>query len=137
MRVTRVPNDRVLTTKPLASYGRVTRATFERPTMKPVCRSMLPLPRLPLGRAAMRLLFAFTTVPLVAEAQQATVTGRVTATGTNEPLADARVMVVNSSLATASNAEGRYTLRGVPTGTIEVRVLRVGYQEQKKSVAVT
>ena len=30
------------------------------------------------------------------------------------PLADVRVMVVNSSLGALTNAEGRYTLRGVP-----------------------
>jgi len=69
-------------------------------------------------------------------AQQASITGRVTATGTNAPLADVRVMVVNSSVATSTSADGRYTLRGVPTGTVDVRVLRVGYQEVKKPVAV-
>jgi hypothetical protein len=47
-----------------------------------------------------------------------------------------RVVVVNSSLTTLTGVDGRYTLRGVPTGSIEVRVLRVGYTEQKKSVSV-
>jgi TonB-linked SusC/RagA family outer membrane protein len=46
-------------------------------------------------------------------------------------------MVVNTSLVTVSGADGRYTLRGVPAGNVEVRVLRVGYQEQKKSAAVS
>jgi TonB-linked SusC/RagA family outer membrane protein len=69
--------------------------------------------------------------------QQATISGRVMATNTSAPLTDARVMVVGTSLATMTNAEGRYTLRGVPTGTIEVRVLRVGYTEQKQSVQVS
>ena len=68
---------------------------------------------------------------------QGTVTGQVTAAGTNEPLGDARVMVVNTSLMVPTSADGRYTLRNVPTGNIEVRVIRVGYQEQKKPVAVT
>ena len=40
---------------------------------------------------------AIVAVPMIAHAQQATVTGRVT-TGTNEPLTDARVMVVNTSI---------------------------------------
>jgi hypothetical protein len=75
-------------------------------------------------------------MPAVARAQ-GTVTGQVTAAGTNEPLGDARVMVVNTSLIVPSGGDGRYTLRNVPTGNIEVRVLRVGYQEQKKSVAVS
>lgn len=80
---------------------------------------------------------ALCALPLAARAQQATITGRVTAAGTNEPLGDVRVMVVGSSIAAPTNQEGRYTLRGVPSGTVEVRVLRVGYQEQKKSIAVS
>src|SRR5215470_13528076 len=74
--------------------------------------------------------------PLAARAQQASITGRVSVAGSGEPVGDARVMVVNSALVTATNAEGRFTLRPVPTGTVEVRVLRVGFLEQKKSIAV-
>jgi hypothetical protein len=74
-------------------------------------------------------------MPAVLRAQ-GTVTGQVT-TATNEPLSDARVMVVNTSLIVPSGADGRYTIRNAPTGNIEVRVLRVGYQEQKKAVAVS
>jgi TonB-linked SusC/RagA family outer membrane protein len=90
-------------------------------------------------RAARLVLAAVAALaaPLSAQAQQAVVSGRVTAVGTNEPLADARVMLVNTSVAATTNSEGRYTLRGVPAGTAEIRVLRVGYQEVKKSVAVT
>jgi TonB-linked SusC/RagA family outer membrane protein len=68
---------------------------------------------------------------------QGTVTGQVTAAGTNEPLGDARVMVVNTSLIVPTSVDGRYTLRNVPTGNVEVRVLRVGYREQKKAAAVS
>lgn len=75
-------------------------------------------------------------LPAIATAQ-GTVTGQITAAGNDEPLADARVMVVNTTLITTSGGDGKYTLRNVPTGTIEVRVIRVGYQEQKKAVAVT
>ena len=75
-------------------------------------------------------------IPAMARAQ-GTVTGQVTAAGTNEPLGDARVMVVNTSLIVPTGADGRYTLRNVPTGNVEVRVLRVGYQEQKKPIAVS
>jgi TonB-linked SusC/RagA family outer membrane protein len=75
--------------------------------------------------------------PVAARAQETTVTGRVTAAGSNEPLGDARVMVLGSSLAAVTNPEGRYTLRNAPTGTLEIRVLRVGFNEQKKTVTVT
>src|SRR4029079_2499264 len=73
-------------------------------------------------------------VPVLLGAQ-GTITGRVTASET-EPLGDARVLVVNSALAATTNSDGRYTLRGVPTGRVDVRVIRVGYQESKKPVTV-
>ena len=78
-----------------------------------------------------------TAIPSLALAQQATISGRVMAQGTNEPLTDVRVFLVGSALNVSTNAEGRYVLRGVPTGTLEVRAIRVGYQEQKKAIAVT
>src|SRR5512146_3574618 len=87
------------------------------------------------GLASVLAGFTLLAAPIAAYAQ-GTVTGRVTAAGSNEPLSDARVMVVNTSIITPPGADGRYTLRNVPTGNIEVRVLRVGYQEQKKAAAV-
>ena len=71
------------------------------------------------------------------EQSGATITGHVTATGSNEPLGEGRVMLVGTSIAATTNSDGRYTLRGVPSGTVEVRVIRVGYTEQKKAVTVT
>jgi TonB-linked SusC/RagA family outer membrane protein len=79
---------------------------------------------------------ALLVLPSIALAQGA-VSGRVTVQGSDAPLANARVLVVNTTLGTTTGADGRYTLRGVPVGAADVRVLRVGYQELKKSVAVT
>ena len=73
--------------------------------------------------------------PAVVQSQAGTIIGRVTA-GQGQPLVEARVQVVGQSLFTSATSEGRYTLRGVPAGTVEVRVIRVGYVEQKKSVTV-
>ena len=86
-----------------------------------------------------RAAFVAAAVPTLALAQQqqATISGRVMAQGTNEPLSEVRVFLVGSALNVSTNAEGRYALRNVPTGTLEVRVIRVGFQEQKKSIAVT
>jgi TonB-linked SusC/RagA family outer membrane protein len=76
-------------------------------------------------------------LPGIAAAQQASISGRVTAApGGTLPLGDTRVFLVGTSLATTTNSEGRYTLRGVPTGAVEVRVIHVGFQEQKKAVTV-
>jgi len=75
--------------------------------------------------------------PAIIQAQRGTVSGRVTAVGSNEPLGDSRILVVNTSIATTTGADGRYTLRGVPPGNVDVRVLRVGYHEQKKTVVLS
>jgi len=77
----------------------------------------------------------FVALSAAAAGAQGTVTGRVT-TGSAQPLPDSRVLVVGTTVTTTTTSEGRYTLRGVPAGTVEIRVIRVGYQEQKKSVTV-
>jgi TonB-linked SusC/RagA family outer membrane protein len=75
--------------------------------------------------------------PAIATAQQATISGRVTAEGTNEVLSEARVFLVGTTLGVATGPDGRYTLRNVPAGAAQVRVIRVGFLEQKKPIAVT
>ncbi len=65
---------------------------------------------------------------------QATISGRVTDATSGEPIAAAQVSVVGTALGTGTNSEGRYTIRGVRPGSVELRVLRVGYSEQKQSV---
>lgn len=69
-------------------------------------------------------------------AAQGTLTGTVTAQG-GIPLQDARVLVVGTALGVVTGPDGKYQIRRVPAGDFEVRVLRVGYQEQKHSVHVT
>jgi len=66
----------------------------------------------------MALLAAVALTPAMLQAQQATVTGKVTGQAGGTPLSDARVYVVGSTLAATTNAEGQYTLRGVPVGTM-------------------
>ena len=81
-------------------------------------------------------LVATAATAATAGAQTATISGRVTAEGSSAPLGESRVMVVGTNLIASTNAEGRYVLRNVPTGPAQVRVLRVGYQEQKLAVTV-
>ena len=97
-----------------------------------------------LPRTLVRRLLAWCALPLgtlavsaaAAHAQQGIIAGRVTAEGSGEPLPESRVVVVGTSLFTTTLADGRYTIRNVPTGTYTVRALRVGYQELKKPVTV-
>jgi hypothetical protein len=70
----------------------------------------------------------------VAHAQQATIAGRVTDRATNRPIDQVQVMVVGTTLGALTNADGAYTIRGVPAGTHAVRALRVGYSEQRRTV---
>src|SRR5690348_9044138 len=97
-----------------------------------------------LPRTVARRLLAWCALPLgvlaanaaVAQAQQATITGRITAQGSGEPLQESRVVLVGTSLFATATQDGRYTIRNVPAGSYTVRVLRVGYEEQKKPVQV-
>ena len=94
--------------------------------MRPIRLSSLVTSAIPL---------ALVTIAASAAAQ-GNITGTVTAVGANTPLQEARVIVVGTSLFTSTGPDGKYTLRRVPAGTAELRVIRVGYQEQKKSVRV-
>jgi len=68
--------------------------------------------------------------------QQATVTGRITDAPTGQPLANAQVNIVGTILGAQTNADGQYTIRGVKAGTFELRALRVGYGEMRRSITV-
>jgi TonB-linked SusC/RagA family outer membrane protein len=89
---------------------------------------------------APRLCLAFVALLVsagsAAFAQQATVTGRITSAEGDQPVSDARIYVLGTSIYTVSNVDGRYTVRNVPAGTAEIRVIRVGFTEQKKPVRV-
>jgi TonB-linked SusC/RagA family outer membrane protein len=69
-------------------------------------------------------------------AQGTTITGRVTAEGSNLPLADASVLMLGTNLSALTGADGRYTIRNAKEGRFDLQVLRVGYRGQKKSVQV-
>jgi TonB-linked SusC/RagA family outer membrane protein len=84
-----------------------------------------------LARAALLLIATAS-----AAAAQGTITGRVTAVGSGEPIQEARVVIVGTSAITTTNPDGRYTLRNAPSGAAEVRVTRVGFAEMKKATTV-
>ena len=88
----------------------------------------LPVP----GLRLVPLLLAIAIAPLAA--QNATVSGRVTDQASGQPIQEARVIVIGTSLFTTSGQDGKFTLRNVSPGTPEIRVLRVGYAEQKKAI---
>lgn len=70
-------------------------------------------------------------------AQGATITGRVTAAEGGQPIPDARILVIGTTIAGTTGGDGTYTLRNLPAGTAQLQVLRVGYQSIKRAVPVT
>lgn len=72
----------------------------------------------------------------LAQGQQGSVTGRVTDATSGAPIGAAQVAIVGTTLGTQTNTEGQYTIRGVAPGRIEVRVLRLGFGEQRQAVTV-
>ena len=94
--------------------------------------------RLAAGLGALGALAAL-GAPAGVRAQQATgtITGRVTDAGGGTPLAGATIRVVGTANGAQTAADGRYTIRGVATGTVTLQVSRIGYTARTVTVAVT
>jgi TonB-linked SusC/RagA family outer membrane protein len=71
-----------------------------------------------------------------AQAQGGTVAVHVIEPGGSN-IAQAQVAIAGTTIGGLTGLDGRLMLRGVPVGTQTVRVLRVGYSEQKKTVEIT
>ena len=79
---------------------------------------------------------ALVATAFTAQAQGGRVAVRVTDAASQQPVGQAQVQVVGTTLGGLTGPDGRFTIRGVPDGTHQIRVLRVGYGEQKKPVTV-
>ncbi|MCU0617131.1 MAG: carboxypeptidase regulatory-like domain-containing protein [Gemmatimonadaceae bacterium] len=73
---------------------------------------------------------------LPAQPATGTLTGRVTDAASGQPVAAAQISIVGTTNGTITSAEGQYSLR-VPAGSVTIRVLRVGYSEQRQSATIT
>ena len=88
-------------------------------------------------RWAAGMAVALLATSITAQAQAGRVAVRVTDAANQQPVGQAQVQIVGTTLGGLTSTEGRFTIRGVPPGTHQVRVLRVGYGEQKKQITVT
>ncbi len=93
--------------------------------------------RVAIPRSCLTVILPLTLAVASAAAQQATVTGRITDQASGQPIQEARVIVLGTSQFASSGPDGKYTVRNVPVGNADIRVIRVGYTEQKKSVRTT
>jgi TonB-linked SusC/RagA family outer membrane protein len=74
-----------------------------------------------------------------AEAQQresGSVSGVVTEASSNGPVAGAQVGIVGTQLRATTNANGRFTIPGVPVGSHAVNVRMIGYSVTERTVTV-
>lgn len=77
-----------------------------------------------------------TSEPVNGKVQTSAITGRVTDAETGEPMPGASIFVEGTTKGAATNAEGKYTIENVETGTYTLRATFVGYQPQEKEVVV-
>ncbi len=84
----------------------------------------------------LRMLLPFLAGTTLYAQDTGTLRGRVTDAATREPVADARVAVEGSSIATTTRANGEYLFPAVPAGHHAVTARRVGYAMARQEVEV-
>jgi TonB-linked SusC/RagA family outer membrane protein len=94
-----------------------------------------------LNRRLWTLTLAMTAASFGGQAQAqgtglATITGRVTDAQSGQPVVGAQVRVVNSNLGAIAGDDGRYVIRAVSPGSVDVRATRIGFAEQKRTLNV-
>jgi hypothetical protein len=73
---------------------------------------------------------------LQADQKVGTITGRIVNSTTLEPLPGASVMVVGTQLGAATNINGEYTIKNVPTGVYSLRAMLIGFEANARSDVV-
>lgn len=64
-----------------------------------------------------------------------TITGTITS-DTGQPVAGVQVLVVGRGLGATTDADGHFTIRGVPPGTYQLRAQRIGFTPRSSQVTV-
>jgi len=75
-------------------------------------------------------------VPLAAQAQTGTITGRVVDSTTQQPLSDVTVMVEGTSRGAQTGSDGTFTIGGVPAGSHTLRARRLGFSGAPQIIVV-
>ena len=69
-------------------------------------------------------------------AQKVSLSGLISDTKEGTPLAGANVYLVGTSLGTATNGEGNYTISGISKGPYLVKVTYIGYATLEDSINI-
>jgi TonB-dependent starch-binding outer membrane protein SusC len=87
-------------------------------------------------KAVIPVLIALLAVPAAAAAQAGTVTGQVIDRDTGDPIANAQVTVVGTTLGSLTAQDGTFRLANVEAGERRIRAQRIGYQRSDQTVNV-
>jgi len=80
-------------------------------------------------------LTGFCSLQLFAQTQpQYPISGTVLDADTGKPLPHANVFLANTMKGSVTDSTGRFLIRGVPVGTFEIVVSRVGYEVAKREI---
>lgn len=74
--------------------------------------------------------------PALAQAQTGRITGTVVDSSTSQPISNARVTVVGTTILTGTDTDGRFTINNAPTGTQTLRITRIGFAPATRTVTV-
>ena len=80
--------------------------------------------------------FTFILSVCAAFSQSGSITGHITESGKKEPLIGANIYVMGTSLGTASNDEGRYTIVNVAPGDYTLKVSYIGYESTEFAITL-
>ena len=82
---------------------------------------------------------AIVLAPLLAAAQQptGTITGRVIDRASQQPIIGVTVRVVGTTRGAQTSDQGTYRVTGVPSGTVSVQALRIGYASATRPITMT
>jgi TonB-linked SusC/RagA family outer membrane protein len=87
-----------------------------------------------LRRRSALLLLAFLAAPAALAAQRATIVGLVIEAGSRQPIPNAQLQITGTQLGGATNDRGRYLIPNLTPGTITIRVTRIGFSPQSRTI---
>lgn len=74
--------------------------------------------------------------PALAHAQTGRITGTVVDSANSQPIATARISVVGTTQATATDTDGRFSLSNIGAGAQQLRITRIGFTPITRAITV-